>query len=134
VSDDDTLTVSTDSPSSIDIVKSSDAMPPTGLGDEITFTYGITNTGTTTLTDVSVTDPQPGLSGIDCGAGAAEPQIAVLGAGAAASCSANYFVTQSDVDVGSITNTATAAALDPAVVVLDRRREIVGCAAAARAG
>jgi hypothetical protein len=109
VSDDDTLTVSTDSPSSIDIVKSSD------LGDEITFTYGITNTGTTTLTDVSVTDPQSGLSGIDCGGGAAEPQIAALGAGAAASCSATYFVTQTDVDVGSITNTATAAALDPAV-------------------
>jgi uncharacterized repeat protein (TIGR01451 family) len=111
VSDSDTLTVALGSPSSsIDIAKSSDATASTGAGDTIVYSYAVGNDGDVTLTDVSVTDPQAGLSGINCGAGTTQPQIASLDPDATVICTATYTVTQADVDGGSITNTGTATA------------------------
>jgi uncharacterized repeat protein (TIGR01451 family) len=66
VTDSDDLTVTFGSSSSIDIAKSSDATASMGVGDTITYTYRVTNTGAALLTNVSVTDSQSGLSTIDC--------------------------------------------------------------------
>ncbi|WP_154673979.1 DUF7507 domain-containing protein [Nakamurella lactea] len=74
------------------------------VGDLVTYTFAVTNTGTVTLDPLTVTDPMfPGLTGCP----------ATLGAGQRASCTATYTVTQADVDTGRIANTATATGSPP---------------------
>ena len=79
-------------------------------GTVVTYTFTGQNTGTVSLHNVVVTDPMSGLSSITCTPGAP----ATLAAGDSISCSASYTVTQANVDAGSIDNTATIDALDPA--------------------
>jgi len=72
------------------------------LGDVITYTFTITNTGNITLTNIVVTDPMVGL--IITGS-----PIASLAAGASSSViTGTYTITQADIDAGSVTNSATA--------------------------
>jgi uncharacterized repeat protein (TIGR01451 family) len=110
VTDDDTLTINLGSTTAIDLAKKSDATAMTGVDDTIIYTYAVTNIGTDPLADVSVTDPQAGLSPIDCGGVTVEPQIASLDSGNTVNCTATYTVLQADDDTGSITNTGTATA------------------------
>ncbi|NYJ00508.1 putative repeat protein (TIGR01451 family) [Nocardioides thalensis] len=63
-------------------------------GDVITYTLTVTNAGNVTLTDITVIDALPGLSGIT----PAPP--AVLAPGASATFTATYVVTADDVDAG----------------------------------
>ncbi len=78
------------------------AAGPFVLDDTITYTIVVTNTGNTTLTNVSVTDPNATL-------GACSPvQPATLAPGDSMTCSATHTVPQADVDAGSFTNTAYA--------------------------
>lgn len=79
------------------------------LGTDVTYTFTVTNSGNVTARNVQVTDPMPGLSDIDCGPAAADP----LRPGESRTCTAAYKVTQADLDRGSLTNRATAEALDP---------------------
>jgi uncharacterized repeat protein (TIGR01451 family) len=83
------------------IVKNSNATASTKVGDVITFSFLVTNTGNVTVTSFAVTDPLPGLSAIGCG------DITSLAPLASATCTATYIVTQADVDAGVIHNTAT---------------------------
>ena len=53
----------------ISIVKSASRSSFVAAGTAVTYTYLVTNTGGTPLTDVTVTDPMAGLSAIDCGGG-----------------------------------------------------------------
>ena len=77
------------------------------LGDVITYTFTATNTGTTTMTNVVVTDPMVGL--ILTG-----NPIASLEAGASSSViTGTYTITQTDLDAGTVTNSALATAQDP---------------------
>ena len=71
-----------------------------GVGDEITYTFTVTNTGLVTLTNVTVTDPLVTVTG---------GPIAALAPGGVDSTTftAVYTITQADIDNGSITNTAT---------------------------
>ena len=87
------------------------ASPSTGVttGTIVTYTYGVTNTGSLPLTNVTVTDPHAGLSAITC----SPAQGSTLASGATMSCSATYTVTQVDVDAGSILNTGTVTGKDP---------------------
>lgn len=72
------------------------------LGDEITYTFAVTNTGNITLTNVVVTDPMVGL--VISGS-----PIASLAVGASSSViTGTYTITQTDIDAGSVTNSATA--------------------------
>ncbi len=80
-----------------------------GLGNVITYTFGVTNAGSLPLTNVTVTDPMVGLSVITC----APVQGSTLASGATMSCTATYTVTQADVDAGSIMNTGTVTGKDP---------------------
>ena len=83
--------------------------PFVAAGNVVTFSFSVKNTGNVTLTNVAVSDPffDPDLT---CA-------VASLAPGATDStCSANYTVTQADVDAGSITNTASASAVPPSGV------------------
>ncbi len=76
------------------------------LDDGVAWTFALTNTGTTTLTQPTVSDPTAGA--VTCPAGPVAP-------GASVTCRADavHTVTQDEVDAGSVTNTATASALPP---------------------
>ena len=79
------------------------------VGDVITYEYTVENTSDAgeVLTDVSVSDPQPGLSDIS-------PEVVeTLAPGETAVFTATYVVTQADLDAGLVSNTATATATDP---------------------
>lgn len=73
------------------------------VGDVIPYSFTVTNTGNVTLTNVTVSDPLPGLV-LNGG------PIASLAPGAVDSTTytANYTVTQADLDAGQVDNTATA--------------------------
>jgi len=71
-------------------------------GTPIIYNYKVTNTGNVPLITIGVTDNLPGQSAIKC------PGTTLL-VGANETCTANYTVTQADVDAGGITDPATAA-------------------------
>ena len=74
------------------------------LGEVITYTYTLGNSGSNNLTSpYSISDDT--VSGISC-AGATSP----LTPGASTTCTGTYAITQTDLDYGSLTNNATATA------------------------
>ena len=82
-----------------------------GVGDEITFTFTVKNTGNVTLTGVTVADQLVAPAG---------PAVSVtcpsstLAPGATLVCTSSaYVVTQGDVDAGSVDNSATASGTPP---------------------
>ncbi|MEU8541486.1 hypothetical protein AB0C52_16105 [Streptomyces sp. NPDC048717] len=78
------------------------------VGDQVTYTYTVTNTGETDLTDLTVADTEFSGSGtppdVVC-------PVTHLAPGAVVTCEATYVVTAADVTAGQVTNTATATAL-----------------------
>ncbi|GMA21121.1 hypothetical protein GCM10025862_31420 [Arsenicicoccus piscis] len=76
-------------------------------GDTIAYTFTVTNAGTTTVHDVLVSDPKLGITNLAC--------ATTLAPGGVATCQATapYVVTQADMNVGTVVNTASATALDP---------------------
>ena len=70
-------------------------------GDQITYTFTVTNTGNVTVTDITISDPLITVNGT------AIPSLAP-GASDAVSFSGVYTLTQADIDVATFTNTATA--------------------------
>jgi uncharacterized repeat protein (TIGR01451 family) len=107
VSADSTVNLPIAADPSVALVKS--ASPTTLLvGQETTYSFVVTNTGNVTLSDVAIDETEftgsGDLSDVTCvGASALAP-------GAQAICSATYTITQTDVDAGQLTNTATALA------------------------
>ena len=99
--------------SSLSLAKSTTSTGYGAAGQTIPYTYTVTNTGTTTLHGVVVTDSATNPNGDtetvtpDCPGGTVAP-------GASEVCTANYTVSQDDVDFGSVTNTAWASAVNPA--------------------
>jgi uncharacterized repeat protein (TIGR01451 family) len=90
----------------ISVTKSANPDGFTQVGQTVTYTYTVKNTGGAPLTTVGVTDPAPGLSAITC-------PTTTLAPGASVTCTATHTVTQDDVNNGSITNTGTATGTDP---------------------
>jgi uncharacterized repeat protein (TIGR01451 family)/LPXTG-motif cell wall-anchored protein len=82
-------------------------------GTTVTYTFVVTNTGTTVLTDVMITDALSGLGPISCpGFGG------VLFPNASATCTATYRATSTVADNGRITNVASVTGKDPAGLVV----------------
>ncbi|MCX6305261.1 MAG: T9SS type A sorting domain-containing protein, partial [Bacteroidetes bacterium] len=86
-----------------------DVIAPNGVvnaGDHITYSFTVTNTGNTTLTDVMISDPQVTITG---------GPIASLAPGITNSSTftATYLLTQADIDAGTYTNLATATGMPP---------------------
>ncbi|GAA4894385.1 hypothetical protein GCM10025789_09570 [Tessaracoccus lubricantis] len=79
------------------------------VGDVITYTFVSTNTGQSTLTDVTITDPLEGLSALVC----MPAQPATLLPGESMTCTATYLITQDDLDSGSVYNLATTVGTPP---------------------
>ena len=69
-------------------------------GDQITYTFTVTNTGNVPLTDVTVTDDLITVTGNPLAS--LEP-----GASDATTFTGTYTLTQADIDAGTFTNTAT---------------------------
>ena len=77
------------------------------LGDKIVDGFTITNTGNVTLTSVDLLDALVGNStAVACGVGTLAP-------GASTNCTADYFITQPDIDAGTVHNSATACGTPP---------------------
>ncbi|WP_191090010.1 DUF7507 domain-containing protein [Nesterenkonia ebinurensis] len=75
------------------------------VGDEVDFSFTVTNTGNVTLSDVSVTDELEGLSEIAYGEWPGES--GVLAPGESVTATASYTLTQADVDAGEVENLAS---------------------------
>lgn len=80
------------------------------VGDVLTYTMTVTNSGNVTLTGVSLTDPAPGTGAFDSGC---DSLAATLAPGRSDTCTATYTVTQDDLDAGSVVNLADAEAVSP---------------------
>ena len=70
-----------------------------GPGDTITYSYLVTNTGNVTINALAVSDDK--LGAITC-------PVSSLAPAAFTTCTATHLVSGADLDLGSITNTATA--------------------------
>ena len=115
--DDPTVTTLTPT-SSIALVKNMSAITDlnsngiTDAGDQLNYTFTVTNTGNVSLTGISVTDPLVTVTG---------GPIASLAPGQTNNTvfRATYVLTQADVDAGELSNQATATATDPAGTTID---------------
>lgn len=93
----------------LEIVKSASVITPGGLhkqGDLIEYSFTVTNVGTATVVNPTVTDPVIGLSNAPLG-------IARLGVGEHATITRQYALTQDNVEAERIVNTATAQGTSP---------------------
>lgn len=94
----------------IELVKSATTTDTNGnsildAGDQVAYSFLVTNSGSSTLTGITLTDPM--LTGLSC------PQT-TLGAHTEMTCTAApYTVTPADVQAGILTNTATVRAEGP---------------------
>ncbi|WP_317232737.1 DUF7507 domain-containing protein [Clavibacter capsici] len=83
-------------------------------GGVVTYAFRLQNTGTTSLTGVSIADPRAGVSAL---AYTWPGTAGALAPGQVVTASATYTVTTADVAAGSIVNTATATATAPTGVI-----------------
>jgi uncharacterized repeat protein (TIGR01451 family) len=99
---------------SLSLIKTADPLEVSTVGENVTYTFEIENTGDVLITDIAVTDPLPGLSTVDCFDENDDPFSGTLAPGESANCTATVEVTQAHLNAGGISNTATAEGLDPA--------------------
>lgn len=81
--------------------------PRTEVGDIARYRFVVTNTGNTTLNNVTVTDALTGVAADPAGSFA----IGTMAPGASTTVYANYPVTQTNINAGKVTNSATASAV-----------------------
>ncbi|MEL6564651.1 MAG: hypothetical protein AAFQ59_09425 [Pseudomonadota bacterium] len=105
ISNVDSITTAAATDPMFDLVKSTAATAFTTLGETITFDFVLSNTGNQTLTNLEVTDPL--IPKLDC-------RVDTLAPGATLTCAANYVITQSDIDAGTLSNSAEATGINPA--------------------
>jgi LPXTG-site transpeptidase (sortase) family protein len=105
----DNLSIPINQNPELTIVKSSDATGTNAVGDTITYTYDVENTGNVTLTNVTVTDAHAGLSAITC----TPAQGSTLAPGDTMQCTATYVLTQDDIDAGKVDNTGVVTGTPP---------------------
>lgn len=110
VTDIDTANVTALNKPALTILKEiaqSNVANPTVIGDTIRYKFTVTNTGNTTLRNVAVTDPLPGIAPDPANAFA----IGTLAPGASTAVFADYAVTLADINNGKVDNSATANAV-----------------------
>ncbi len=91
--------------SSLSLTKSTTTNGYGAAGQTLSYNYLVTNTGTTTISAIGITDDKVAPANLSC------PQT-TLAPGQAETCTGTYTTTQADVDGGSVTNTATATGTD----------------------
>ncbi len=92
---------------SILVTKTADPSTFKTAGETITYSYAVENNGNEVLSDIGVTDPMVGLSSVTCPIPSLSPAQSEI-------CHATYTTTQSDVDLGVLTNVGTAIGTPPA--------------------
>lgn len=98
---------------SLDITKTADKTSYSTVGEVITYTIVVTNTGNCVLTDVNVVDALTGLDTV----------IASLAIGASETFTETYVVTEADLEAGRVLNSVTASARDPEGDILEDSAE-----------
>lgn len=83
----------------LSLVKTATPATYDSVGDVISYSYLVTNTGNVRLHNVTVTDDKATVSPVS---------VATLAPGASTTFTASYTITQADLDAGSVTNVATA--------------------------
>ena len=91
----------------ITLTKSAAPKTYEAVGQVITYTLVATNTGTVTLSNVSIADPK--LGSLTC----TPAQPTTLAPGAKLSCNGSHTIGQGDLDAGHYANTATATGTSP---------------------
>ncbi|WP_237690283.1 DUF7507 domain-containing protein [Nocardioides panacisoli] len=111
VSDEDEVSTPTRAEPGIALEKTAELRDEDGddladAGEQVEFSFAVTNTGSVTLTDVGVDDPMLSAAGVDvtCPDGDLTP-------GETVTCTATYVATAADAQAGEILNTATATAM-----------------------
>lgn len=110
-----TVVVSAVQTPALTLVKTATPTSASAAGDEVSYSFVVSNTGNVTLTAVEITetaftgDPD-NLTDVVCPAAAES-----LAPGDSVTCDAEYEAVQADVDRGSVSNTATATADAPGV-------------------
>ncbi|MBN7799217.1 DUF11 domain-containing protein [Algoriphagus aestuariicola] len=102
LSDTATATVTAIQSSDIDLTKVADVTTYDQVGDVITYTLTVSNTGNETLDNVTLTDPLTGLN----------QAIGTLAPAQVVTVTESYTIAQSDIDSGSVVNVATVTATD----------------------
>ena len=88
----------------ISVVKTNNATIATGVGDTITYSYTVTNTGDVTLTDVTLEGDVEGTL---------TSSTTTLAPDESAAATADHVVTQAEFEHGSLTNSVTATGTAP---------------------
>ncbi|RZA01231.1 MAG: tandem-95 repeat protein [Sphingobacteriaceae bacterium] len=109
---DDPATTPFDDPTIVPITPAAPAsinLAKTGVfaGNQVTYTFIITNNGGVPLNTITLTDPKLGLSNISI------PTPNGLSPNQSVTYNATYTLTQADKDLGAVNNTATVSAKDP---------------------
>lgn len=106
-----TVTVPEPANPGLELVKSTNTTRLQSVGQIVTYTFAVTNTGNTTATGVEISEDEFTGKGdapaVDCPVGALLP-------GQTVTCTARYSVVKADLTGQSLTNTATARSLSPA--------------------
>jgi len=105
-------------------IASADAATMSKVGDLVTYSFAVTNTGNVTLTNLTIDDGTawvdaltPGFTGTGTLSAITCPTT-TLAPGASAICTATYKVTQPDLDKGSVNNVAKATLTAPSGTLL----------------
>jgi hypothetical protein len=99
VSATDTATVTFDAQPSWTLEKTPAPLTYAGPGEEISYSYELTNTGNVGISAISIDDDR--IAVVTC-------PSTTLAAGDSMTCTGTYTTTEADVSAGSVTNTATA--------------------------
>ncbi|RIJ50979.1 cell wall anchor protein, partial [Clavibacter lycopersici] len=105
-----TRTVTLDRTATLAFTKTATPGNVPAAGGVVTYAFRLQNTGSTTLTGVSIADPRAGVSAL---AYTWPGTAGTLAPGQVVTATATYTVTAADVTAGSIVNTATASATAP---------------------
>src|SRR5699024_3360855 len=108
VTDEDNAAVPSNPEIGIELVKTSDKQYVTKAGEEIEYTFEVTNTSSVTLKDVKVSDPMLNDLGIEI-----ELEKTTLKPGETTTGQATYTVTEEDIEKDNIKNMATATGTPP---------------------
>jgi uncharacterized repeat protein (TIGR01451 family) len=101
-----TATVASNATASLALIKSVTPTSGAAAGDQVEYSFLITNTGDVTVSGTQVIEGAfsgTGVLPVTCPAA-----VALMAPGAGVTCTAPYQLTQADVDAGTVTNAATA--------------------------